>query len=66
MRIEGDVDQHLLEFVFDAQTSGGLLISVAGDRADELVDRAREAGASSACIIGQVIPREESSLVLRA
>jgi selenide,water dikinase len=45
------VDQLLL---CDAQTSGGLLISVPADRADALVKALREAGTLAAAIIGDV------------
>ena len=38
-----DVDQSVLEVMFDPQTSGGLLIAVAPDRADDLVGRLRAA-----------------------
>lgn len=65
MRIEGEPDPILLEVVFDAQTSGGLLICVAADRAKELVDRARAAGAEATCVIGEVRPREGVALILR-
>lgn len=64
MRIEGSPDPLKMEFAFDAQTSGGLLISVAKDRADELVDRAREAGAGATCIVGSVHENQGSSIVL--
>ena len=64
MRIEGDPDATLLEFAFDAQTSGGLLISVAEDRADRLVERAVEGGATAACVVGEVLPKEEKSLII--
>lgn len=65
MRIADGVDPLRLEFAFDAQTSGGLLISVAEDRAAELVERAQAAGASAACIVGSVRAREpEVSLIL--
>ena len=40
-----DVDQSVLEVMFDPQTSGGLLIAVAPDRADDLVGRLRAAAA---------------------
>ena len=64
-RIEGQPDPLQLEFAFDAQTSGGLLISVRADRADELVDRAREGGAVASCIVGEVVPRDGAALILR-
>jgi selenide,water dikinase len=57
MRIEGSVDPVRLEFFFDAQTSGGLLISVPAERAELLVQKARQRGAARACIIGEVVER---------
>ena len=47
------IDQMLL---CDAQTSGGLLISVPADRADALVKALRDAGTLAAAIIGDVRP----------
>jgi selenide,water dikinase len=64
MRIENSADPALQEFAFDAQTSGGLLISVAADKADELVRRSRAGGATDSCIVGQVLPEQDVSLIL--
>jgi len=64
LRIEGKPDPVRLEFFYDAQTSGGLLISVAADRAEALVENVRKRGAASACIIGEVLPRRDVSLIL--
>ena len=53
------------EFLFDAQTSGGLLISVPEQHAEELVRQARDRGAEATCIIGRVEPRQqETSLIV--
>ena len=41
--------------LFDAQTSGGLLISVPGDRTKELVTRLEQSGIETAAVIGEVI-----------
>ncbi len=41
------------EIVFDPQTSGGLLISIGGDQADQLLDKLLQAGVSDSAIIGQ-------------
>lgn len=66
LHIEGDAADPLIEFLFDAQTSGGLLISVAANRAGELVEKAHAAGAVAATIIGSVEePRDGVSLVVR-
>jgi selenide,water dikinase len=66
LRVAGKPDPTRLEFAFDAQTSGGMLISVAEDRADELIDRTRGGGALAACRIGHVEAKQDAFLVLRA
>jgi selenide,water dikinase len=56
--LEGKTDPVRLEFFYDAQTSGGLLISVPAEKAEALVDATRAGGAESACIVGEVLPRQ--------
>ena len=63
MRIEKTADSGGLEMVFDAQTSGGLLISVAPERTEELVSRCRESGAVHTAIVGEVSGKSDVSLV---
>jgi selenide,water dikinase len=65
LRIEAGADALLTEFVFDAQTSGGLLISVAEDRVGELIDRAQSAGATATCVVGHVEQRQNEAIVVR-
>jgi selenide,water dikinase len=65
LSVEGKPDPVRLEFFYDAQTSGGLLISVPAERAEALVENARRRGAASACVIGEVVERGERALVLR-
>jgi selenide,water dikinase len=65
LRIEEKLDSNRLEFFYDPQTSGGLLISVSADKADALVADARNRGASAACIIGEVIERSGPALILK-
>ncbi|MCP4192522.1 MAG: selenide, water dikinase SelD [Planctomycetaceae bacterium] len=43
-----------LELLFDAQTSGGLLISVQADQAETVVQHARSNGAHAATVVGHV------------
>jgi selenide,water dikinase len=59
LRIEKGVDPVLVDLMADAQTSGGLLISVPEDRADLLVQGLKEKDVPSPEIIGQVLPGEE-------
>jgi selenide,water dikinase len=65
MRIEGRPDPIRSEMLFDAQTSGGLLISVAADRAQELIENAQAAGAEATCIVGSVQEQQDVSLIIR-
>jgi selenide,water dikinase len=65
LRSEGALDPVTLEFFYDAQTSGGLLISVPPDKAEALVADARRRGASATAIVGEVIERTDAALVLR-
>ena len=54
LRIEGKPEATRLEFFYDAQTSGGLLISVPAEKAEALVANLQSRGASAACVIGEV------------
>jgi selenide,water dikinase len=65
LRIEERPDPRLKEVFFDAQTSGGLLISVPPERAEELVSLARNRGATSSAIIGGVLERADAALIVR-
>jgi selenide,water dikinase len=51
------VEPVLEDLCFDPQTSGGLLLVVAPDRAEALVDALVSAGTPSSSLIGEVLPR---------
>jgi selenide,water dikinase len=53
-RFDGTPDPLRLEFFYDAQTSGGLLLSVPADRADDLVRELTARGVSAAARVGEV------------
>src|SRR4051812_11645463 len=65
LRVEGKVDPVRLAFFYDAQTSGGLLISVPAEKAEGLVADARARGAVVACVVGEVRAREGAALVIK-
>lgn len=54
-----------LEFAYDAQTSGGLLIAVDASYVDRLVEALHRAGAAEASVVGRVVPRTEWAVVMR-
>lgn len=49
------IPEELQDILFDAQTSGGLLICVPPAAADNLVDRLRREGVSDAVIVGEAV-----------
>ena len=65
LRIEGQPDPNRLEFFYDPQTSGGLLICIQADKADALVADAKNRGAQATCVIGEVLNRTDAALILR-
>jgi selenide, water dikinase len=62
---EGSLNPVRLEFFYDAQTSGGLLISLPADKADAAVAAAKSRGTSAACVIGEVVEKRGKAIVLR-
>jgi selenide,water dikinase len=66
LHIEGKVDPLRLEFFYDAQTSGGLLISIVPEKVDALLAALKQRGAAAAAVIGEVRPRGEAGLIVKA
>ncbi|MEW6356914.1 MAG: selenide, water dikinase SelD [Planctomycetota bacterium] len=63
--IEGDVPQSLRDVLFDAQTSGGLLISVPKESADRMLAELQAAGVSAARLIGEATSSHPGRLVIK-
>jgi selenide,water dikinase len=57
------IDAVMQDVLFDPQTSGGLLISVAGAQSEQLVTALRQAGVKAAAAIGEVVAEEEKIVV---
>lgn len=64
--VDGSVDDPRSAFLWDPQTSGGLLVAVGADRADEFVARCVDGGAGDAAVIGRVLERGPAAIVLRS
>ena len=58
------VPDYTQDILFDAQTSGGLLISLAPENAKPLVTRLRKAGITDAAIIGEVISKPTDKIIV--
>ena len=59
-----DLDYNLKMIAFDAQTSGGLLMSVPADRIDTIIGDLHSAGLLSASVIGDAIELQKKHLHL--
>ena len=58
------IDEDLLAILNDPQTSGGLLISVAAEKAEAVLACIRQQGDEEAAIVGQVLSQPESQIIL--
>jgi selenide, water dikinase len=64
IEIDASVDRNLVRLLFDPQTAGGMLISIAADRSDALVGHLLE-HYSSARVIGHVLEVGKHSIIVR-
>lgn len=58
------VERVLQDILFDPQTSGGLLISVDGGRADEMLNALVEKGIANASIVGEVVTEPKERIMV--
>jgi selenide,water dikinase len=65
VKINNKVPIHMQDVLFDPQTSGGLLISLAAEKAELLLDRLREAGVDEAAIIGETVSEPKGVVIAR-
>lgn len=62
--IDSKVPGHIQDILFDAQTSGGLLISLAPRKAELLLDKLRQAGVEDAAIIGEAVSEPGGMVII--
>ncbi|WP_076004971.1 selenide, water dikinase SelD [Dehalogenimonas formicexedens] len=61
---EFELDEWMLDVLFDPQTSGGLLIAAQEPVVEDMVSRIRAAGFPSAAIIGEVIADPKGRIII--
>ena len=64
VRVEGEGDDALVDLLFDAQTSGGLLVALPPERAEHYVAAMHERGHKATAAIGTITPRESLDVVV--
>jgi len=63
--ITDGVPKYMEDILFDPQTSGGLLISLAPRKASLLLDKLQQAGVDGAAIIGEVVSEPEGVVTVK-
>ena len=64
MQVQGSPDPLRMELLFDAQTSGGLLVTLPAERAEAMIQECHEQGLRDACVVGEVLPRGPHLLIV--
>jgi selenide,water dikinase len=65
LQVDAAVDPIQLELLFEAETSGGLLVSLPEGQVDAMIDQAQQAGATCTTVIGRVVARQDAELTVR-
>ncbi len=63
--IANNVPDHIQGILFDAQTSGGLLICLDGRKAELLLDKLRQVGVENVAIIGEVVSKPAGRVLVK-
>jgi len=61
---ECEISDEMRDILFDPQTSGGLLIAVSSDTADELLNKMHRNNIADAAIIGRIINEPKGKIVI--
>ena len=65
LKVSGKVPTYMLDILFDPQTSGGLLISLAPAKAERLLSKLKQAGVTDAAIIGEVVKEHPGVIAVK-
>ncbi len=64
VRLAADLSAGLSDIIYDPQTSGGLLMAVPPQKAEDMLVRLKEAGYSAVAMIGEVVEKEEAVIIV--
>ena len=60
-----DISEEMENLLYDPQTSGGLLIAVEEDKADNLVKKLKAKGSPAAAVIGRIVEKSEGLILVK-
>lgn len=61
---ESSVDYNHKMLMFDAQTSGGILMSVKPEKADSILEELKQVGYPESCVVGEVLKHKDKSVYI--
>jgi selenide,water dikinase len=64
VKISRAIPEYIQDILFDPQTSGGLLISLAPSKAAKLLEKLHRAGIQDAAIIGEVVSQPKGKVIV--
>lgn len=65
VKFASEIPEYMKDILFDAQTSGGLLICVSPDKSERMLNRLRQSGVGDAALIGEVVSEPKGMITLR-
>ncbi|MFN3467834.1 MAG: selenide, water dikinase SelD, partial [Candidatus Brocadiales bacterium] len=64
VRLEGKISDDLMDVLYGAETSGGLLVSLTREKAETFLENLQKRGLQEAVVIGGVVKRQDVCLVV--
>ena len=64
--VRSGIEEPLVNLLFDAETSGGLLLAIAAKEAEQALRRLRDAGVAAAAQIGEFVPARSPQITIGA
>ena len=66
VRLEGKISDDLMDVLYGAETSGGLLVSLSRAKAETLLKNLHSRGVEEAVIVGEVTEKQDTLLVVKS
>ncbi len=63
--LEADIPRQVMDVLYDAQTSGGLLVALAASEAGRYLDELHSAGMDNAALIGEFVEQPAGRVIVR-